>query len=317
MQTKTKLPVRPKRAWRDVHGVLLLDKPQGLTSNDALQKARRLFSAAIGGHTGTLDPMATGLLPLCFGEATKFSADLLDADKAYETTLCLGVTTDTGDAEGEPVLKRVASCALAEVDAAIKRFVGDIQQVPPMYSALKRNGRPLYELARAGQTVDREARAIHIASIERVSDLIELGDGRQALTLRVVCSKGTYIRVLGEDIGKILGCGAHLTMLRRVQVGGLTLADAVTLSDLEAMAEPDRFSVLQPMDTLLSNFPLAQLDVAGTERFHHGNPVLWEEMLELPEGALFRVYSTEGQLLGTGQRDERNLLWPKRLLRLV
>ncbi len=308
-------PRGTKKVWQEIDGVLLLDKPLGLTSNDALQKARRLFSAAKGGHTGTLDPLATGLLPLCFGEATKFSADLLDADKAYETTLRLGQTTDTGDAEGEVVISRPVSCTLAEVDAAIARFVGDIQQTPPMYSALKRNGRPLYELARQGISVDRESRAIHIADIQRLSDLCVLADGGVAVTLRIWCSKGTYIRVLGEDIGEVLGCGAHLTMLRRIAVGKLTLQGAVTLAELEAMPEADRFAHLQPLDSLLTELPAAQLDEAETQRFEHGNPVPWNEI-----GDLFKVYAVDGRLLGVGRyekrSEERGLLWPKRLIRL-
>lgn len=306
-------PARPKKVWRDIDGVLLLDKSQGMSSNDALQKARRLFSAAKGGHTGTLDPMATGLLPLCFGEATKFSADLLEAEKAYETTLRLGVTTDSADAEGQVLVVRPVMCTLAEVDAAIARFVGDIQQVPPMYSALKRDGRPLYELARQGVTVEREARPVQIGAIERLSELVPVEDIHghgYNLTLRVTCSKGTYIRVLGEDIGDVLGCGAHLTMLRRIRVGRLTLQGAVTLADLEALEEPDRLPCLQPVDSLLMDFQPVTLDAAATQRFAHGNTVAADA-----PGQSYRVYDPTGLLLGVGESDERCRLWPKRLIR--
>src|SRR5574343_735181 len=204
-----------KRTWKQVDGVLLLDKPLGMTSNDALQKARRLFSAAKGGHTGTLDPLATGLLPLCFGEATKFSADLLDADKTYEAVLKLGVTTDSGDAEGSVVATAEVNVDATQIADVLRQFTGDIQQIPPMHSALKRDGRPLYELARQGIEVEREARAV---TIHRIDLLAFAGD---RLQIRVACSKGTYIRVLAADIGQALGCGAHLAGLRRSGVGGL------------------------------------------------------------------------------------------------
>ena len=216
-----------KRTWKQVDGVLLLDKPLGMTSNDALQKARRLFSAAKGGHTGTLDPLATGLLPLCFGEATKFSADLLDADKTYEAVLKLGVTTDSGDAEGQVTSTATVDVNKAQIAEVLPQFVGDIQQIPPMHSALKRNGRPLYELARKGIEVEREPRAVTIFAIDCLDFSGDL------LTLRVACSKGTYIRVLAADIGKALGCGAHLAALRRTVVGDIRLEKTVTLAELE------------------------------------------------------------------------------------
>ena len=228
-----------KKAWKQVDGVLLLDKPLGLTSNDALQKARRLFSAAKGGHTGTLDPLATGLLPLCFGEATKFSADLLDADKTYEAVLRLGVTTDSGDADGTVVETAPVDIGESDVFGVLPRFTGDILQVPPMHSALKRNGRPLYELARQGIEVERDARAVTIHAL----DVLDFSGA--TLTLRVACSKGTYIRVLAADIGQALGCGAHLAALRRTVVGDLDLAQAVTLAELEALDEGGRAGCLQ------------------------------------------------------------------------
>ncbi len=297
---------RVKKAWKQVDGVLLLDKPVGITSNDALQKARRLFSAAKGGHTGTLDPLASGLLPLCFGEATKFSADLLDADKTYEAELKLGVTTDSGDAEGHVTATAAVNVAESDILAVLPRFTGDIQQVPPMHSALKRDGRPLYELARQGIEVEREARAVTIHAIE-VLDFA--GD---VLRLRVACSKGTYIRVLAADIGNALGCGAHLTGLRRTVVGDLDLVASVTLSELEALAEEDRPVRLRPVDALLQSLPRLDLDVEAEKRFSHGNPV------DLPAGmsGKIRVYAA-GKLIGVGEPGSEGRLWPKRLVQLA
>ena len=295
-----------KKTWKQVDGVLLLDKPVGMTSNDALQKARRLFSAAKGGHTGTLDPLASGLLPLCFGEATKFSADLLDADKTYEAELKLGVTTDSGDAEGLVTATAAVHVSESDIFNVLPRFTGDIQQVPPMHSALKRDGRPLYELARQGIEVERAPRAVTIHAIEC------LGFAGDVLRLRVKCSKGTYIRVLAADIGAALGCGAHLTALRRTEVGDLSLAGAVTLVELEAMDEAVRPVRLQPVDALLQSLP--RIDVAGdaAQRFRHGNPV------DLPAGLAgkIRVYEND-RLIGVGEPGREGRLWPKRLVQLA
>ena len=295
-----------KKAWKQVDGVLLLDKPIGLTSNDALQKARRLFSAAKGGHTGTLDPLATGLLPLCFGEATKFSADLLDADKTYEAELKLGVTTDSGDAEGQIIATVAVDVEKDAIFKVLPQFVGDIAQVPPMHSALKRNGRPLYELARKGIEVEREARAVTIHAI----DFLAFAGDR--VTLRVSCSKGTYIRVLAADIGAALGCGAHLVGLRRTVVGDLDLARSVTLAELESMDEAGRAGRLQPVDALLHSLPLLNLDGAAAERFRHGNPV------DLAAGLAgkIRVY-VDDRLIGVGEPGSDGRLWPKRLVQLA
>lgn len=297
---------RVKKTWKQVDGVLLLDKPLGMSSNDALQKARRLFSAAKGGHTGTLDPLATGLLPLCFGEATKFSADLLDADKVYEADIQLGVTTDSGDAEGQVIGTAAANLEIGQISAVLERFVGDIAQVPPMHSALKRDGRPLYELARQGIEVEREARAV---TIHRIDLLAFAGD---RLQIRVACSKGTYIRVLAADIGQALGCGAHLAGLRRSGVGDLTLAGSVTLAQLDALPEADRLAFLQPVDALLQSLPSVQLDGEAAQRFRHGNPV------DLPAGLAgkIRVYA-DGRLIGVGEPGRENRLWPKRLVQLT
>jgi tRNA pseudouridine(55) synthase len=224
--TRMKTEARRKRV--PVHGVLLLDKPEGLSSNDALVRAKRLLNAEKAGHTGTLDPFATGLLPLCFGEATKFSQDLLEADKTYETTVQLGVSTNTGDTEGEVTATAEVAVTPAQIEAVLARFRGPIAQVPPMHSALKRDGRPLYEYARAGITLEREARQVVIHALELLSYEAPL------LRLSVTCSKGTYVRVLGEDIGAALGCGAHLKTLRRTAVGRLTLEGAITLEQLGA-----------------------------------------------------------------------------------
>jgi tRNA pseudouridine55 synthase len=295
-----------KKAWKQVDGVLLLDKAQGMTSNDALQKARRLFSAAKGGHTGTLDPMATGLLPLCFGEATKFSADLLDADKTYEAVLKLGVTTDSGDAEGQVVATAPVDVTLAQLVAVLPRFSGNIQQIPPMHSALKRDGRPLYELARKGIEVEREPRAVTIHALEC---LIFEGD---TVTLRVSCSKGTYIRVLAADIGQALGCGAHLIALRRTRVGDLELSGAHTLFALESVEEPERLLQLSPVDALLQSLPRVDLAAADAQRFTHGNPV----PLPAGLGGKIRVYADQ-RLIGVGEPGHGGLLWPKRLVQLA
>jgi tRNA pseudouridine55 synthase len=295
-----------KRTWKQVDGVLLFDKPIGLTSNDALQKVRRLFSAAKGGHTGTLDPLATGLLPLCFGEATKFSADLFDADKTYEAVLKLGVTTDSGDAEGQVTATAAVNVEKAQILEILPRFMGDILQVPPMHSALKRDGRPLYELARQGIEVERQARAVTIHGIELLDFA---GD---TVSLRVACSKGTYIRVLAADIGAALGCGAHLSALRRTRVADLTLATAVTLADLQAMDETARMAVLQPVDSLLQTLDRLELSGEAEQRFSHGNPV------DLPDGlqGKIRVYVGE-HLIGVGERGADGRLWPKRLVQLA
>jgi len=295
-----------KKTWKQVDGVLLLDKASGMTSNDALQKARRLFSAAKGGHTGTLDPMATGLLPLCFGEATKFSADLLDADKTYEADVKLGITTDTGDAEGQVLTNAAVTTSIADVERLLPRFTGPIKQIPPMHSALKRDGRPLYELARQGIEVEREARDVTIHALDM------LGLEGDVLRLRVSCSKGTYIRVLAADIGQVLGCGAHLTALRRTRVGDLVLERSVTLSQLELQDEVQRGAHLLPVDALLQSLPAVHLAAAEANRFSHGNPVT------LPTGLLgkIRVYA-EGRLLGVGEPGPGSLLWPKRLVQLA
>lgn len=294
-------PRRPPR--RHVDGVLLLDKPNGMTSNAALQAARRLLNAEKAGHTGTLDPLATGLLPLCFGEATKFAGELLDADKTYEAGVCLGIRTDTGDAEGRIVEERPVAVSESEVALALGRFVGDIMQVPPMYSALKRDGRPLYEYARQGLEVDRAPRRVSIHGIERMS-----GAG-EALMLRVRCSKGTYIRTLVEDIGEFLGCGAHLSSLRRTRIGDLRIEDAVALGELESQTVEQRDASLAPPDALLQELPAIRLEEYAAERFLHGQAVA---PASSAEGRL-RIYCGS-RFLGLGLADPQGLVHPRRLI---
>ncbi len=292
-----------------INGVLLLDKPVGLSSNDALIKAKRILNAKKAGHTGTLDPFATGLLPLCFGEATKFSQDLLESDKAYETLVHLGITTTTGDTEGEATDTREVNVSLEQIHAALAQFRGPILQVPPMYSALKRDGKALYEYAREGITLEREARPVTIHHLELLSYEAPF------LRLAVTCSKGTYIRVLGEDIGNVLGCGAHLNALRRTGVGALTLAGSVTLDEFGAHAVPH--ALLAPVDALLSTFPSIELDEELAKRFLHGQRLaLGKDQANAPgQDQLGRnkVYSA-GRLLGTGILDEYSILAPERLI---
>ena len=288
-----------------VNGVLLLDKPVGVTSNRAVQMARRLLVAQKGGHTGTLDPMATGLLPVMLGEATKFSADLLEADKAYRATLQLGVTTTTGDAEGEVLERRPVALAPGDVERVLARFTGAIEQVPPMHSALKRDGRPLYELARAGVEVERAARPV---TIHRLA-LVEQADDR--LVLDVACSKGTYVRVLAEEIGAALGCGAHLAALRRTRVGPLTLEGAVDLAALEAMSLDARRACLRPVDDLLGTLPKLALEPALALRFLCGQRLAIDAQ---PKGGRVRVYGADDTLLGTATVNERGVVGPERLI---
>jgi tRNA pseudouridine55 synthase len=256
---------RPQRIpRRALHGVLLLDKPVGLSSNDALQKAKRLYRAEKAGHTGTLDPLASGLLPICFGAATKFSQVSLDADKAYRATLKLGQTTTTGDAEGEVTRQRPVQVDSAAIDAACARLSGEIEQVPPMHSALKKDGRALYEYARNGIEVERAPRRVTIHAIA----IVDWHD--DALVIDVSCSKGTYIRTLAEDIGEALGCGAHLSALRRTGSGALRVEQAVTLEHLQAMDEAQRDALLAPADALINDWPPVHLNNDDAGRFLSG-----------------------------------------------
>ncbi len=296
-----------RRVWQRVDGVLLLDKSQGMTSNAALQAARRLYSAAKAGHTGTLDPLATGLLPLCFGEATKFSADLLEADKTYEADLLFGSTTTTGDSEGEILLTRSVAFQREALEAALERFRGPIRQVPPMYSALKRDGQPLYKLARQGVEVEREAREVVI------HELLLLQHQADRCRLRIRCSKGTYIRTLAEDLGESLGCGAHLTALRRTAVGALTVGDARSLESLSVLDDAGRALVLRAPDALLQGLPPVVLSDTDAARFNHGNPVPLPHDFSLPSGVRCRVYGQD-RLLGLAVVDALGMLCPRRLV---
>jgi tRNA pseudouridine55 synthase len=273
-----------------VHGVLLLDKPPGLSSNDALQRAKWLLRAEKAGHTGTLDPLATGLLPLCFGAATKFAQASLEADKRYLATLRLGRTTTTGDAEGELVRERPVVVDRAAVEAACARWTGPIEQMPPMHSALKHQGRALYEYARAGVTIEREPRAVTLHAI----DIVAWDDAApEELVLDVRCSKGTYVRTLAEDIGETLGCGAHLTALRRTGSGALALEGAITLEELEALPEPAREAALRHPDALLADRPAVHLDAVEAARFLTG----LRRRTSQPDCAQVRVYGPDPRAL--------------------
>jgi len=298
---------------RPVHGVLLLDKPLGLSSNQALQKAKWLLRAEKAGHTGTLDPLASGVLPLCFGAATKFSQLHLDADKTYETVVRLGVTTSTGDAEGDVLATTPVNCTPGQVVEALDRFTGPITQVPPMHSALKKGGKPLYEYARDGQTVEREPRQVVIHELELLD--MQLAGEEPFLRLRVRCSKGTYIRTLGEDIGQALGCGGHLRFLRRVATGPFEQSQCVTLEALEALPEAERQQALQPVDVLLGDHQTVTLDAENAARFLRG----MRRRGPWPNASHVAVYgpptqgATQPVLLGTAHVQGGELI-PGRLL---
>ncbi len=242
------------RTWRQLDGVVLFDKPLELSSNPAMQKVRRLYQAEKAGHTGTLDPLATGLLPICFGEATKFSMGLLEADKTSRAPIRLGQTTTTGDAEGEVIDARPVNVNEEQVREVLQRFTGAIQQLPPMHSALKHQGKPLYEYIRQGETIERAPREVFIHDLRR-----ERFEGNE-LEIVVRCSKGTYVRTLGEDIGLALGCGGHLIALRRTAIAHFNLEDAYSLPQLEAMDEQQRDAVMLPLDCMLQDFPALELD---------------------------------------------------------
>ena len=286
---------RTRVVRRAVHGVLLLDKPLGLSSNDALQKAKWLYRAEKAGHTGTLDPLATGLLPLCFGAATKFSQISLDADKAYRAMLKLGITTTTADAEGEVLQQRAVNVTRAQFEAACAKLTGPIEQVPPMYSALKRDGKALYEYARAGVEVEREARAVTIHRIDIPANDDQGQD--DTWTIEVRCSKGTYIRTLAEDIGELLGCGAHLSALRRTGSGALALDKALTLEQLAQMTEAERDAALLAADALLADWPVVRLGTEDAGRFLSGV----RRRTTLADAPNVRVYGPEPKaFLGGG-----------------
>ena len=301
-------PARVRIPKRPVHGVLLLDKPLGLSSNDALQRVKRLYRAEKAGHTGTLDPLATGLLPLCFGAATKFSQISLDADKTYRATLQLGVTTTTADAEGAVIERRDVHVTRERFEAACARFTGLIHQVPPMHSALKHEGKALYEYARAGTEIEREARTVTIHRIDIVDT--DNQSAHDVWTIAVRCSKGTYIRTLAEDIGKELGCGAHLRALRRTASGPLTLDAAHSLDELAAMSESEREAALLGADALVADWPEVRLGTEDAGRFLSGV----RRRLPLPDAPRVRVYGPQPRAFLGGGRIAAGELISTRLL---
>lgn len=296
-----------RRRGRPIDGVLLLDKSGGMTSNRALQQVRGLYQAQKAGHTGTLDPMATGLLPICLGEATKFSSWLLDADKRYLAEVRLGAVTDTGDREGEVIREcPVPSLNDSDVEQVLSGFLGEIDQVPPMYSALKHQGRPLYEHARAGREIARAPRRVSIYDIALTSR------HAQGFSLDVSVSKGTYIRTLAEEIGEHLGCGAHLEGLRRLRTGPFDGSDMLDIETLESMSDEQRLERLLPVDALISHLPALATDDDGARRILQGQPIALET-LELAEGSAARLYHDHNLLgvvtiSGSGQCSPRRLI---------
>ncbi|WP_233117189.1 tRNA pseudouridine(55) synthase TruB [Aggregatibacter actinomycetemcomitans] len=301
---------KPRKRGRDIHGVFLLDKPQGMSSNDIMQKVKRIFQANKAGHTGALDPLATGMLPICLGEATKFSQFLLDADKRYLVTAKLGERTDTSDAEGQVVETRPINVKTPEILTTLEAFRGDILQVPTMFSALKHNGKPLYEYARAGITVERETRPITIFEL----NFIEYH--APYLTLEVHCSKGTYIRTLVDDLGEVLGCGAHVTMLRRTAVADYPTEKMMSWDDLQALAEQQDLAVLDalllPMDTAVAKLSALILDESQTQGIGFGQRIKFNNPSKR-QGQV-RLFSHENRFLGVAVIDENNVIRPQRLV---
>ncbi len=307
---------RPK--WgRPIDGVLLLDKDQGMTSNDALQKAKRLYFANKAGHTGSLDPLATGVLPICFGESTKFSQFLLDADKRYESTFRLGMTTDTSDADGETLTEIDArSVTREQVETALEQFRGDITQIPSMYSALKHNGQPLYKLARQGIEVERQPRSVTVYELK----LLDFRPGHAAeVDVEVHCSKGTYIRSIAEDLGHELGCGAHVKHLHRTEAGPFMIEDCFSLEELEQERGEELAEVLDQhllaVDAPISHWPEIELPNESAFYFSQGNPVMDARAFTLGDvGDMVRVFGDNDQFLGVGELDNDGNIAPKRLV---
>ena len=307
---------RPRRRGRDIHGVLLLDKPQGASSNDVLQKVKRIYNANRAGHTGALDPLATGMLPICLGEATKFSQYLLDSDKRYRVIARLGQRTDTSDADGQIVEERPVTFSDAELAEALESFRGDTQQVPSMYSALKYQGKKLYEYARQGIDVPREARPI------TVYELLFIRHEGNELELEIHCSKGTYIRTIIDDLGEKLGCGAHVIFLRRLAVSKYPVDRMVTLEQLHALVEQAEQQgvpaaelldpLLMPMDSPASDYPIVNIPLTSSVYFKNGNPV---RTSGAPLEGLVRVTEgEEGKFLGMGEIDDEGRVAPRRLV---
>lgn len=299
-----------KRVKRNISGVLLLDKPIGFSSNQALQKVKWLFQAAKAGHTGTLDPLATGVLPICLGEATKFAQYVTDADKTYIATVKFGQTTTTGDAEGEVLTEQPVNFDSKKLATVCDGFVGEITQIPPMYSALKFEGKALYEYAREGVEIARQSRVVRISSIQ-----IQTFENEVAV-ITVSCSKGTYIRTLAEDIGAKLGCGAHLIGLRRTETAGYLIQDAITLDDLEALitkTQPESLNgLVLPMDSAIAYLPKLILNADAAHYLIQGQSI-WQSG-EIPEGEL-RLYDEDNQFLGLGVLQSDGKIAPKRLMR--
>ena len=302
-----------RRRGRAVSGILVLDKPLGVSSNHALQAAKRLYFAAKAGHTGSLDPLATGVLPLCFGEATKFSQYLLDADKAYQSTFVLGTVTDSGDAEGQILETNDASdVGEADVQQALEAFRGEIEQVPSMFSAIKQNGQPLYKLARQGIEVERKSRTLVIKKLE----LLEFRPGeRPEADIYLECSKGTYVRSIAEDLGQALGCGAHVSALRRTKAGPFSLEDSVTMNTLETLKQNDAVAqmddLLLPADTAVKSLPLVELGESGGFYMRQGQPVL---VPNAPGSGMVRVALETGEFLGVGEILDDGRVAPRRLI---
>ncbi len=299
-----------KSRGRAVHGIILLDKPYGITSNQALQKVKRLFNAKKAGHTGSLDKQATGLLPICLGEATKLSAYLLDADKEYQARCQLGVTTKTGDAAGEVMEKRpVPELNEQLLKSVLSDFCGEIEQIPPMFSALKHKGERLYKLAYEGKEVERQARPVTIHELDL------LGFDHESINIHVRCSKGTYIRTLAEDIGKQLGCGAHINQLRRTAAGALNSEDMVTLEELETIAEQGFDALdqlLLPMDNAVLGLPEVHLEESSAVYLSQGQAVL---VPKVPMEGLLRLYDADRDFIGIGQIQDDGKVAPRRLFR--
>ena len=296
--------MQKKSLKREIDGVFLLDKPLGFSSNQALKKIQWLFNAKKAGHTGTLDPMATGLLPICLGEATKFSHRLLDAHKSYIATIQLGITTSTGDQEGEVISEKEVVLNEAQLKDTLKKFIGDTTQIPPMYSALKFEGRPLYEYAREGIEIERKSRQIKIFDIKLIN--IE----KSIITIEVLCSKGTYIRTLAEDIGQTMGCGAYLKALERTQTGNFQLSEALSIEALEAMPMASREKALMPIDVLLEELLSIKLNMAELDAIKKGQSI---DFMSKNDKEV-RLYSPSGQFVGVGQPDLKGRLFPKRLI---
>jgi tRNA pseudouridine55 synthase len=292
---------------RDVSGVFLLDKPLGLSSNQAMQKVKHLFQAQKAGHTGSLDPLATGLLPICLGEATKFASFLLDADKAYVATVKLGVKTTTADAEGEVVSSHPVNVSQTQLSDVLQRFMGEIQQTPPIYSALKVDGKPLYSYARSGKTVAIQSRSVTIHRIQLESFHLD------EFVITVQCSKGTYIRTLAEDIGDSLGCGAHLSGLRRLTSGVFDLNGAYSLERVSGMSLEELDKLLLPVDVKIQHIPQIKLTEQQTDLVLHGQSVLIDEKNSTNE--IKRLYGIGGEFIGLGQLDQDGRIYPKRLIR--